>query len=320
MRRKLGVLVFIGAAILISCARKEAGEAAKPAPESSPATQTAGGPHAVVLLKGGTRVPGAIVASSQTDMVVAGDDGIEHKIPLALVQSVEYGDASPAPPVQQPQRKPPQPTKAARESAPADRPPQVAQQAAPPVAPAPPPPIVTTKTYELPEASEISVRTNETIDSATATEGQTFDAQVTRDATDADGAVVIPRGSRARIVIRSAAKGGRFRGTSDLVLDLQSVVIGGRSYSIDTVDISQKGKSGIGANKRTAEYSGGGAALGAIIGAIAGGGKGAAIGAGAGAGAGVLTQVLTKGAAIRVPVETVLTFRLDKPLRVTAVE
>ena len=105
-----------------------------------------------------------------------------------------------------------------------------------------------------------------------------------------------------------------------MVLDLQSVIIGGRSYEIDTVEISQKGKSGVGANKRTAEYTGGGAALGAIIGAFAGGGKGAAIGAGAGAGAGALTQVLTKGGAICVPVETVLTFSLDKPLRVTAVE
>jgi outer membrane lipoprotein SlyB len=69
-------------------------------------------------------------------------------------------------------------------------------------------------------------------------------------------------------------------------------------------------------NKRTAEYSGGAAALGAIIGAIAGGGKGAAIGAGAGAGAGALTQVLTKGGSIRVPAETVLTFQLDKPVQI----
>ncbi len=166
--------------------------------------------------------------------------------------------------------------------------------------------------------SEISVRTNETIDSATAAEGQSFDAQVTRDAKDVNGDVVIPRGSRARIVIKSASKGGRFRGASDLVLDLQSVVIDSRPYSIDAADISKKGKSGMGANKRTAEYTGGGAALGAIIGAIAGGGKGAAIGAGAGAGAGVLTQVLTRGGAIKVPAESVLTFSLDKPLKVTA--
>jgi len=60
----------------------------------------------------------------------------------------------------------------------------------------------------------------------------------------------------------------------------------------------------------------GAAAVGAIIGAIAGGGKGAAIGAGAGAGGGALTQVLTKGGAIKVPAETVLTFQLDKPVKI----
>jgi hypothetical protein len=66
----------------------------------------------------------------------------------------------------------------------------------------------------------------------------------------------------------------------------------------------QKGKSGVGANKRTAEYAGGGAVLGGII----------------GAGAGALTQVLTKGRAIKAPAESVLTFSLDKPLRVTAAQ
>jgi hypothetical protein len=160
------------------------------------------------------------------------------------------------------------------------------------------------------------VRTNETIDSETAAEGQTFDAQVTRDAKDANGDVVIPRGSDASVVIRSASRGGRIRGASDLVLDLQSVVINGKPHAIDTVDVTKRGKEGVGANRRTAEYTGGGAALGAIIGAIAGGGKGAAIGAGAGAGAGALTQILTKGKSIKVPAESVLTFNLDKPLKV----
>jgi hypothetical protein len=179
---------------------------------------------------------------------------------------------------------------------------------------------VTTRTYELPSGSEISVRTNEAIDSGTAAQGQTFDAQVTRDARDANGDVVIPHGSGARIVIKSASRGSRIRGASDLVLDLQSVVIKGQSYSIETADVSQKGKSGLGANRRTAEYTGGGAALGAIIGAIAGRGKGAGIGAAAGAGAGALTQVLTKGGAIKVPAESVLTFKLDKPLRITVAQ
>src|SRR5262249_767441 len=83
-----------------------------------------------------------------------------------------------------------------------------------------------------------------------------------------------------------------------------------------TWNLEREGKEGFGAKKGTGVFAGGGAALGAIIGAIAGGGKGAAIGAGAGAGAGAVTQIATKGGAIKVPAETVLTFQLDKPVRI----
>ena len=289
MKRVFAYLALIGVATFSSCAKKDA-EAPKTVAESPAAGQPASGPHALVYLKDGSKVPGTVVASSQTDMVVAGDDGIERKIPLAQIKSVDYSVA-PAPAQQL------QPRQTAQESA-------------------PPPPVVTTRTYELPAGSQVSVRMNDAIDSGTAVEGQTFDAQFTRDAKDVNGDIVIPRGSRARVVIKSASKGGRFRGASDLVLDLQSVVINGRPHAIDTAEIGRKGKSGVGVNKRTGEFAGGGAALGAIVGAIAGGGQGAAIGAGAGAGAGVLTQVLTKGGAIKVPAESVLTFTLDKPLRV----
>lgn len=302
MRRGIAAIALLGVAILASCGKKEGGES----PDIA-AQETASGPRARVILTDGSSVPGTIVASTQTDMIVAGDDGIERKIPLAQVKSVEYGEAAAAP--------------AQRASAPRAR--QTERRASPaapavpaPVAPAAPAPVVTTTTYELPAGTEISVRTNETIDSATAAEGQTFEAQVTRDARDANGDLVIPRGSEARIVILSASQGGRFRGQSDLVLDMQSVTINGRQYAIETAEVTQKGRSGVGANKRTATYTGGGAALGAVIGAIAGGGKGAAIGAGAGAGAGALTQILTKGGSIKVPAESVLTFKLDRPLRV----
>jgi hypothetical protein len=315
MRLLIVTLTLAGATFLTSCARKDdTAEAPKTAdtPATAPAASPSGGPHAVVHLTDGSKIPGAIVASTQTDMTVDGDDGIERKIPLEKVKSVEYGAAkavagapAPAPPKQ-----------------PAPPPSQTATSSAPPPAepipaPAPAPPPVTTKTNELPAGAELSVRTNESIDSATAQEGQAFEAQVTRTMKDADGDVVIPRGAPARIVIKSASKGGKFHGQSDLVLDLISVTIDGRSHAIDVADLAQKGKDGVGVNKRTATYSGGGAALGAIIGAIAGGGKGAAIGAGAGAGAGALTQVLTKGGSIKIPAESVLTFRLDKPLRVT---
>jgi hypothetical protein len=290
MTRCFAAFALAGILCLASCAKKESAEAPKP---EAMAAQPGGGPHAVVHVKDGSSVPGTVVASSPTEMIVAGDDGIERKIPMAQVKSVEYGEAPPAQ------------TVARNEPAPA------------PVAA---PPAVTTRTYELPVGTQVSVRTNEAIDSGKADEGQTFEAQVTRDARDANGDVVIPRGSMARVIIKSASKGGRFRGASDLVLDLQTVTINGRRHRIDTADIGQKGKPGIGANRRTAEYTGGGAALGAIIGAIAGGGRGAAIGAGAGGGAGALTQVITKGGAIKVPAESVLTFQLDKPLRVSAVQ
>jgi hypothetical protein len=73
-------------------------------------------------------------------------------------------------------------------------------------------------------------------------------------------------------------------------------------------------RDGLGKNSRTGEFVGGGALVGAIIGAIAGGGKGAAIGAAAGAGAGAGTQLLTRGSTVRIPAESLLTFRLQQPL------
>jgi hypothetical protein len=168
----------------------------------------------------------------------------------------------------------------------------------------------------LAPGTEISVCNEETIDSGNAVEGQTFAAEVTQDVLDASGNVVIPRGANAQIVIEAASKGGRFRGASDLVLDLASVSVDGRQYQLKTTDVAERGRNGIGANQRTAVFVGGGAALGAIIGAIAGHGTGAAIGAGSGAGA--LAEILTKGSAIKVPVESILTFRLESPLRVVA--
>jgi hypothetical protein len=174
---------------------------------------------------------------------------------------------------------------------------------------------VTSKTRVIPAGTRLPIRTEETIDSGKATEGQVYAAEVASDVRDADGAVLIPRGSNAQIVIKSASAGGKIRGASDLVLDMKSVSIEGQQYLLDTADLAMKGHDGVGKNKRTAEFAGGGAAIGAIIGAIAGGGKGAAIGAGSGAGAGTLSEVLTKGK-IKVPAETVLMFKLDSALRV----
>ena len=256
---------------------------------------TGGGQHATVELRDGTSVTGTVLSSSASELQIAGDDKLTRTIPMTQVRSIEYDEAP-----------------AAAANTPASPPAQVAT-APGSAAPAPPQELrhrphyhpaetaVTTKTSQLPVGTEISVRNEETIDSSKAAEDQIFPAEVTTNVLDAMGNVVIPAGANAQIIIRSAQKGGKIRGASDLVLDLASVSVDGRQYSLSTEDLAEKGRNGVGINRRTGEFTGGGAA----------------IGAGSGAGAGALTQILTKGT-IKVPVESVLTFKLDRPLSVRA--
>jgi hypothetical protein len=229
-------------------------------------TPAPGAAHATVSMRDGTSMAGIVTASSPSEITLLGDDQSTHTIAMAQVKSIAY-----------------------------DQPPAAAADADathddhyhPPLS------AIQTKTFTLPAGALIPVRSEETIDAAVAAPGQTYAAEVTRNVTDADGAVVIPRGSNAQIIIRSATRGGRIKGASDLILDLDSVSVEGHRYTLDTQDVVKKGRDGVGANRRTATFTGGGAAIGAIIGAIAGGGAGAAIGAVIGAGvgtAGVLTE------------------------------
>lgn len=289
MRGYASILPMVFALLLVSCAKQDSGT----------------GPHATVVMRDGTQYAGNVTSTSSTEVTLKGDDNVTHTLVMKDVKSIEYDDAA-APPAETAQSGAKAVARPARRSLSHERHEHPQESA------------ISSKTYALPAGTEVAVRSEETIDSAKATEGQTFAAEMTNDVRDANGDVVIPQGANAQIVIRSATKGGRIKGTSDLVLDLASVSVDGRLYQLSTADLVKQGKTGMGANKRTAEYTGGGTAIGAIIGAIAGGGKGAAIGAGSGAGAGALTQILTKGGSIKVPAETVLTFKLDQPLRVVA--
>jgi hypothetical protein len=156
--------------------------------------------------------------------------------------------------------------------------------------------------------TSISIRTNQTID-ARNNDGLVYSGVVDQDVVDQSGSVAIPRGSAAELIFRNTPDG-------DLVLDLESVSVNGQRFAVtsDSQRVSGEQRDGIGTNRRTGEFIGGGALLGTIIGAIAGGGKGAAIGAAAGAGAGAGGQVLTRGRTVRIPAESVLTFRLELPL------
>ena len=158
----------------------------------------------------------------------------------------------------------------------------------------------------------IPVRTNEEIN-VDRSDGRVFSGAVDQDVRDTRGQVALPRGAPVELLVKSISD-------DEYALDLESVTVNGRRFGIeadDSVTTAEK-RDGLGVNSRTGKYVGGGAAIGAIIGAIAGGGDGAAIGAGVGAAAGAGTQVLTRGKNVKVPSESLVTFRLSQPLRTAA--
>ena len=293
MKRFWAVSVLFSVLLLASCSQKE----------SSQASTDSASPHATIVLRDGTKLAGAVTSSTPSEVTLNMDSGGTRTVLTKDIKSLDYGEAA--------VDKAPAAANTAANTAPAP-----IADPAPPERTRPEPTAIQTKTFVIPSGTEVSVRNDETIDSSNAAEGQTYAAEVTNDVRDANGAVVIPKGANAQLVIKSASSGGKIRGASDLVVDLRSISVGGKQYLVDATDLEQKGKNGIGANKRTGEFVGGGAALGAIIGAIAGHGKGAAIGAASGAGAGALTQVLTKGGSIKIPAETLMTFKLDQSVKI----
>jgi hypothetical protein len=162
----------------------------------------------------------------------------------------------------------------------------------------------------IPKDTEIKVRTDVPIPAKPAA-GASYAATVSDDVKDNSGEVLIPRGSRARLV---AVKEGK-----DVNLDLRYVTIGERKFVMTSASEGKSAPGGIGANKRTAKYVGGGAAVGAVLGAIFGGGKGAAIGALVGGAGGAGAQVYT-GKKKEIPAETELKYKLAEDLQLRPVK
>jgi hypothetical protein len=165
----------------------------------------------------------------------------------------------------------------------------------------------------IPEGTNIVVLTSNSIEAGSESSGQLYPATIQQAVMGTSGGVAIPAGSSAKLVVSNVRGGGAVR-SADLVLDLYSIDIRGQEYLVDSSSVTESNKSGLGLNRRTAEWTGGGAGLGALMGAVFGGGKGAGIGALAGAGGGALTQLFTRGKQVSVPAETTLTFRLERTL------
>jgi hypothetical protein len=166
----------------------------------------------------------------------------------------------------------------------------------------------------IPAGDRLSVRTADVIDSGKTDVGQTFRASLDAPLTS-EGRVIVPAGAPVTLQIQSVQGAGRIKGASELSIRATSVEYRGKTYEVNSSVYADAGKA---RGKETAVKTGVGAAAGAIIGAIAGGGKGAAIGSAAGGGAGFGWNALTHGKQVKIPSETVLTFRLAAPLTLPA--
>lgn len=139
----------------------------------------------------------------------------------------------------------------------------------------------------IPPGVSVPVRSDAPIDVSHWDRGRIYPAHVARDVMARDGDVAIPRGSEAELIVRQLGPG-------QYTLDLESVTVNGRRYVLDT--------QGPQYNMPRTSYDSGNGVVGAIVGAIAGANG---------------DQVQPRGAEIRVPEGSMITFQLQEPLRVS---
>jgi hypothetical protein len=163
---------------------------------------------------------------------------------------------------------------------------------------------------EFSAGTSLLIRMDEAVDTDRNRVGDTFRASL-EEPLSVNGSILVPRGSVVKGRIAYAKESGRLSGQSELILELTELSVNGKIYPVSTSDYTEAGAS---RGRRTATTVGGVAVLGAVVGAIAGGEKGAAIGAATGAAIGTGVTVLTRGQVLHIPVETILEFRLQKPL------
>jgi hypothetical protein len=171
----------------------------------------------------------------------------------------------------------------------------------------------------VPTGALLRMRIDQTLTSASAKAGDTFDGIVVNDVV-AGGAVAIPRGATVHGTVVDAKKAGALSGRGELSLQLTQVTLGGKVYPIVS-DVW--GHNGGDKTAQTVNNTAVGGAMGALFGAAAAGwrnrGEGAAIGAGVGGALGLGSAAASGGGQVYVPSEGLLTFHLAEPATVSTV-
>jgi hypothetical protein len=170
------------------------------------------------------------------------------------------------------------------------------------------------KRITVPAGTRILVRTVDYLDTKNRKSGERFTATLETNL-QVNGMTVARRGTTVYGRLITAKSAGRFKGSSQLSLELTDIVLQGNPYPILTGPFEFKGS---GEGKKTTRKVLGGTGLGAMIGGIAGGGAGAAIGAVSGAAAGTAIAGSKKGEQLTIPSESLLEFRLHQPASLPA--
>ena len=159
----------------------------------------------------------------------------------------------------------------------------------------------------LPAGTTMQVRVTTALDSAKNQSGDRFVSVLERDV-ERDGVMLIPRGSTVQGVLRSVTPSGRIRGRAAMMLELSSVEVNGRTFSIESEPEIRMGPRHRGHNSK---YAGAGLAAGMIVGGIATGGAGfVVLGAMAGGAAGLGAAAVNGREDVHIPAETVMIFRI----------
>lgn len=169
-------------------------------------------------------------------------------------------------------------------------------------------------TLTFPAGTPVSIRLGETLSSDRNHSGDNFYGALDQPLV-IGASVIADRGDRVEGRITEARTAGRIRGSPELGVELTSFrTLDGQVVAIHTAAYVRRESKGVfGPGGKI----GGGAVIGAAVGAMAGAGVGAAIGAGVGSVAGVGSALVTRRKPLVIPVETLLTFRLDQPATVT---
>jgi hypothetical protein len=173
------------------------------------------------------------------------------------------------------------------------------------------PPVVKPAEVNIPAGTTLAIRINQRISVKTTPAGSSFDGTLAEAYTDANGRVILPRGTPVEGVVDASHKRGHFKGASILELRLTALDLNGQRYPLRTHDLTETKK---GKGKRSAAMIGGGTGLGMLIGGVASGGTGLLIGGLAGGGAGTAAAGMTGNRDLDIPAESVVHFRLAEDL------